>query len=96
MSERAQIIIYRILLGIALYFMMSFILSLKWHIVAQYIPKLLEAIWLTIQLTFLSLFFGFIIALPLGLLRAKNRPKCSLFPPMPMWPSFAARRSISS
>ncbi len=51
----------------------KFLFGLKWHLIFQEMPSLAEAVWLTIQLTIISLAIGFIIAWPLALLRAKRK-----------------------
>ncbi|WP_299985913.1 ABC transporter permease [uncultured Ruegeria sp.] len=42
---------------------------MDWSWIPQYAPKLLEGLWLTLQLTFLSIFFGMILAIPIGLVQ---------------------------
>ncbi|WP_127115185.1 ABC transporter permease [Shimia sediminis] len=42
---------------------------MDWTWVPQYAPKLLEGLWLTLQLTFLSIVFGMMLAIPLGLVQ---------------------------
>lgn len=51
----------------------KFIFGLKWHLIIGELPSLAAAVWLTIQLTVISLAIGFIIAWPIALLRAKRK-----------------------
>lgn len=42
---------------------------MQWDWIIEYAPKLLEGFWLTIQLLVLSLFFGMMMAIPIGLVQ---------------------------
>ena len=53
----------------------KFLFGLKWHLIIGVLPSLGEAVWLTIQLTVLSLGIGFLLAWPIALLRAKRNPE---------------------
>ncbi len=53
----------------------SFIYSLHWDKISSVLPQIGAAILTTIQLTVLSLAFGFILAWPLALLRTKRNPE---------------------
>lgn len=68
-------ILHRGFQAFILYQLGSFLLGLKWDKIAVVAPKLGSAIWLTIELTVLSLIIGMIIAWPLALLRAKRNPE---------------------
>ena len=42
---------------------------MDWTWIPQYAPKLMDGLWLTLQLTFLSIIFGMMLAIPLGLVQ---------------------------
>ncbi len=42
---------------------------MDWQVIGQNFPWLMEGLWVTIQLTFLAVFIGLLIALPLALMR---------------------------
>ena len=42
---------------------------MDWTWIPQYAPKLMDGLWLTLQLTFLSILFGMMLAIPLGLVQ---------------------------
>jgi len=42
---------------------------MEWYWLAEYWPKLLDGIWLTLQLLFLSIVIGFTLAIPIGLVQ---------------------------
>lgn len=50
-----------------------------WSWVPQYLPQLLNGLWLTILLLVTSMFFGFLMAIPLGLAQAAG-PKWLAWP----------------
>ncbi len=58
-----------------LFVFVRFLLSLKWHLVWENIDKFPKAIGLTILLTATGLFFGFLIAVPLALIRETRKPR---------------------
>ncbi|MGB0844676.1 MAG: ABC transporter permease [Alphaproteobacteria bacterium] len=43
---------------------------MEWYWLPEYAPKFLEGIWLTLQLLGISIFFGMLLAIPLGLAQA--------------------------
>ncbi len=45
-----------------------------WDAYARYLPRLLEGVWITLQLVVLSGIVGFIIAIPLALMRIAKSP----------------------
>ncbi len=51
-----------------------------WDAYARYLPRLLEGVWITLQLVVLSGIVGFIIAIPLALMRIAKSPWLWLFP----------------
>ena len=42
---------------------------MEWYWVGEYAPKLLAGTWLTIQLLVMAIFFGMLLAIPLGLIQ---------------------------
>jgi len=42
---------------------------MEWYWVPEYAPRFVEGVWLTIQLLLLAMFFGMIIAIPVGLVQ---------------------------
>lgn len=44
-----------------------------WSWLPEYLPAFIEGIWLTLQLLGLSIFFGMILAIPIGLAQAVGR-----------------------
>ncbi len=42
---------------------------MEWYWLPEYAPKFVEGLWLTIQLLVLSIFFGMILAIPIGLVQ---------------------------
>ena len=54
---------------------------MQWYWVAEYLPKFIDGIIITLQLLGLSLFFGMILAVPIGLVQVTG----------PRWLSIPAR-----
>ncbi|MBY4678643.1 ABC transporter permease [Marinobacterium arenosum] len=46
----------------------------EWGIIWQYLPKLLDGAWLTLELIFFSGLIGFLLAVPIALMRAAHNP----------------------
>ena len=44
----------------------------EWEIIWQYLPKLMEGAWLTLELVFVSALIGVFLAVPLALMRASE------------------------
>ena len=42
---------------------------MEWYWVAEYIPRFMEGLWITIKLLVLSLVFGMALATPIGLVQ---------------------------
>jgi len=40
-----------------------------WDWLPEYLPKFVQGLWITIELFTLSLFFGFLMAIPIGLVQ---------------------------
>jgi len=63
-----------------------------WDWVPEYLPKFVEGLWVTIQLFSLSIFFGFLLAIPIGLVQVTGpkwlgliaRGYCTLFRGTPL------------
>lgn len=47
-------------------------MSWEWEVIWQYLPKLLDGAWLTLELIALSGLFGMLLALPIALMRASK------------------------
>ncbi len=68
-------ILNRVLQISILVLLLQFVLGLKWHLVWENIDRFPHAIMLTILLTISGLLLGFVIAVPLALVRARRKPK---------------------
>jgi polar amino acid transport system permease protein len=63
-----------------------------WDWLPEYLPKFVEGLWITIQLFSLSIFFGFLLAIPIGLVQVTGpkwlgliaRGYCTLFRGTPL------------
>ncbi len=63
-----------------------------WDWLPEYLPKFVEGLWVTIQLFSLSIFFGFMLAIPIGLVQVTGpkwlgliaRGYCTLFRGTPL------------
>ncbi|WP_221800756.1 ABC transporter permease [Oceanobacter mangrovi] len=55
-------------------------MSWEWGVIWQYLPKLLDGAWLTIELVAISGLLGLVIAVPLALMRASEKKAISAFP----------------
>lgn len=63
-----------------------------WDWIPEYAPRFAEGLWVTIQLCLLSLFFGFLLAIPIGLVQVSGpkwlgllaRGYCTLFRGTPL------------
>jgi len=63
-----------------------------WDWLPEYLPKFVEGLWVTIQLFTLSIFFGFLLAIPIGLVQVTGpkwlaliaRGYCTLFRGTPL------------
>ena len=63
-----------------------------WDWLPEYLPKFVEGLWVTIQLFALSIFFGFLLAIPIGLVQVTGpkwlaliaRGYCTLFRGTPL------------
>ena len=63
-----------------------------WDWLPEYLPKFAEGLWITIQLFSLSIFFGFLLAIPIGLVQVTGpkwlgliaRGYCTLFRGTPL------------
>ena len=42
---------------------------MEWYWIPEYAPKFLEGLWITLQLLWLSIFFGMALAIPIGLVQ---------------------------
>ena len=51
---------------------------MEWYWVGEYAPKLLAGTWLTIQLLVMAIFFGMLLAIPLGLIQVTGPQILSL------------------
>ncbi len=45
-----------------------------WSVIIQYFPRLVDGIWVTLELVFLSGLLGLLLAVPLALMRASHNP----------------------
>ena len=63
-----------------------------WDWLPEYLPKFVQGLWITIELFTLSLFFGFLMAIPIGLVQVTGprwlgllaRGFCTLFRGTPL------------
>lgn len=55
-------------------------MSWEWDVIWQYIPRLLDGAWLTLELVLVSGLIGIALAIPLALMRASNRTWVKIFP----------------
>ncbi|WP_290697306.1 ABC transporter permease [Amphritea sp.] len=55
-------------------------MSWEWGVIWQYIPRLLEGAWLTLELVLVSGLIGIALAIPLALMRASSRTWVKAFP----------------
>ena len=63
-----------------------------WDWIPEYLPKFVEGLWITVQLFSLSIFFGFLLAIPIGLVQVTGpkwlgyiaRGYCTLFRGTPL------------
>lgn len=45
-----------------------------WNVIIEYFPRLIDGLWLTLELVFFSGLLGLILAVPLALMRASHNP----------------------
>jgi polar amino acid transport system permease protein len=55
-------------------------MSWEWGVIWQYIPRLLDGAWLTLELVLVSGLIGIALAIPLALMRASNSTWVKAFP----------------
>lgn len=48
-------------------------MSWNWAVIIEYFPRLLEGVWVTLQLVFVSGVAGLALAVPLALMRASDK-----------------------
>ncbi|GAA0788996.1 ABC transporter permease [Marinobacterium sediminicola] len=49
-------------------------MSWDWSVIVEYFPRLVDGIWVTLELVFLSGLLGLLLAVPLALMRASHNP----------------------
>lgn len=74
-KRKALDVLNRIFQIIVIYWLVKFLLSLKWYLIWDNIDKFPKAIGLTIFLTVSGLLLGFIIAVPLALFRSNKHSR---------------------
>lgn len=55
-------------------------MSWEWEVIWQYLPKLLDGAWLTLELVFVSGLIGILLAVPLALMRSSENAKIRALP----------------
>jgi len=51
-----------------------------WSVIVEYFPRLIEGVWVTLELVFLSGLLGLLLAVPLALMRASHNPWLRVLP----------------
>ncbi|MBR9882719.1 MAG: ABC transporter permease [Oceanospirillales bacterium] len=52
----------------------------NWSVILEYLPRLIDGVWVTLELVFLSGLFGLILAVPLALMRASHNRWLRILP----------------
>ncbi|WP_432698425.1 ABC transporter permease [Marinobacterium sp. YM272] len=55
-------------------------MSWNWSIIFEYLPRLIDGVWVTLELVFLSGLLGLILAVPLALMRASDNRWLRMLP----------------
>lgn len=68
-SRRNEWIVKGLVLALLAYGLYRYVAGIDWEFASRYFPRMLEGLWITIQLVVIAILLGFVIALPVAFAR---------------------------